>query len=68
MNLHDYLAITDALPPKEAEVAFNTACIEKGIDLTKIDLRKDIIVDTIHSTQGILRQYKVKKSLLKAHD
>jgi hypothetical protein len=62
MSLSDYRKITDALPPNEAEVALKAACIERGIDLTEIDIRKDIVVDTIHSTRGILRQYKIRKA------
>jgi hypothetical protein len=65
MNSDEYIAITDALPPAEAQVAFNKACLELGVDLAKIDLRQDVIVDTIRSTRGMMRRYKIRKELLK---
>lgn len=60
----EFEPLTEALSPAIAEEAFQIRLRELGLSVDDLDLDKDVIVDTIHSASGLLRRYRLRKSLL----
>jgi hypothetical protein len=62
---NDFTVITDVLPPEEAEKRFRQLLEKKGVELSDLDLERDVIMDTFRTADGTTRRrYRLRAAIL----